>query len=40
MITHDDRFFSVADRVVKLEDGRILYDAEPEPSAAAITHLP
>jgi putative ATP-binding cassette transporter len=40
VITHDDRFFSVANRVVKLEDGRILYDAEPEPSAAAITHLP
>lgn len=28
VISHDDRYFSVADRIVKLEQGRIVHDAQ------------
>ena len=32
VISHDDRFFGVADRVVKLEDGKIVEAATPHPT--------
>ncbi len=28
MITHDDRYFDLASRIVKLEDGRVVSDRE------------
>jgi len=31
-ITHDDRYFHCADRIVKLEQGRLVADNRPEPA--------
>ena len=39
VISHDDRYFSVADWVIKLEDGRLVQDrleSRPEPAPAAL----
>ncbi len=34
-ITHDDRYFGLADRLLKLEDGAVVYDGPPAASARA-----
>jgi putative ATP-binding cassette transporter len=34
VISHDDRYFDVADRILKLEEGRLL---APEPAASAVS---
>lgn len=37
VISHDDRYFHLGDRLVKMESGRIVYDGEPiAPEAAAL----
>ena len=36
VITHDDRYFAVADRVVKLEMGKLVGDAPPAAAAGAV----
>ena len=36
VISHDDRYYHVADRIVKLDEGRIRYDGEPPRVAAPI----
>jgi ABC-type siderophore export system fused ATPase/permease subunit len=33
VISHDDRYFHVADRVIKLEAGRVISDIAENPSA-------
>ncbi|PEH86253.1 ABC transporter ATP-binding protein [Burkholderia gladioli] len=35
VVSHDDRYFHVADRLIKLERGRIAFDKAPEPNPAA-----
>jgi putative pyoverdin transport system ATP-binding/permease protein len=35
VITHDDRYFEVADRVIKLDYGKVVYDGPPEGRTAA-----
>ncbi|HVT60618.1 MAG TPA: cyclic peptide export ABC transporter [Thermoanaerobaculia bacterium] len=40
VITHDDRYFHVADRIVKLDYGRIEYDLPPAPPAISRSPLP
>jgi putative ATP-binding cassette transporter len=35
VISHDDRYYRVADRIVKLERGKIEYDIRREPSVVA-----
>jgi putative ATP-binding cassette transporter len=37
-ITHDDKYFSVADRVVKLDYGQIEYDSRSDPEAHSLTY--
>ncbi|HKQ08256.1 MAG TPA: cyclic peptide export ABC transporter [Blastocatellia bacterium] len=32
VISHDDRFYHLADRIIKLESGQLEYDKRPEPS--------
>lgn len=40
VISHDDRYFSVADRIVKLEQGRIVQDEQLDVSAFAPSAVP
>jgi putative ABC transport system ATP-binding protein len=39
-VTHDPRLEAYADRVIHLEDGRILDDRRADPGAAAAVHNP
>ncbi|GIV96836.1 MAG: ABC transporter ATP-binding protein [Herpetosiphonaceae bacterium] len=36
VITHDDRYFHTADRIIKLDDGKVVYD---RPAAEALSEL-
>jgi putative pyoverdin transport system ATP-binding/permease protein len=36
VISHDDRYFHLGDRLVKMESGRIVYDGEPVSPEAAV----
>jgi putative ATP-binding cassette transporter len=40
VISHDDRYFGVADRIIKLEQGRIVHDAQLDIPAYAPSALP
>jgi putative pyoverdin transport system ATP-binding/permease protein len=40
VISHDDRYFSMADRIIKLEQGKIVQDAQLDLSAYAPSTLP
>jgi putative ATP-binding cassette transporter len=40
VISHDDRFFHLADRVIKLEEGRIVGEERPSSAAAPAEHRP
>ncbi len=37
VVSHDDRYFDAADRIIRLEDGRIIEDRQIGPSAAVAT---
>jgi len=39
VITHDDKYFDFADRIIKLDYGRIISQSEPEPSVPALAPL-
>jgi putative ABC transport system ATP-binding protein len=34
IVTHDNRVFDLADRIIEIEDGRIVGDRRPEQAAA------
>jgi putative pyoverdin transport system ATP-binding/permease protein len=38
VISHDDRYFALADRSIKLDDGQIVANAQQESGHAAIAH--
>jgi putative pyoverdin transport system ATP-binding/permease protein len=40
VISHDDRYYSLADRVIKLESGKLEYDQQlsPEEAEVAVVH--
>jgi len=40
VISHDDRYYGLADRVIKLESGRVEYDGEVEQQAANLGAAP
>jgi putative ATP-binding cassette transporter len=40
VITHDDRYYHLADRVVKLEDGKLFYDQQTAFSPLASINVP
>ncbi|HEX2252449.1 MAG TPA: cyclic peptide export ABC transporter [Thermoanaerobaculia bacterium] len=39
-ISHDDRYFDVGDRLLKLEDGQVVYDGPPTAAAGAAAAVP
>jgi putative ATP-binding cassette transporter len=40
VITHDDRYYHLADRVIKLEDGKLHYDQQPAFSPLSSINIP
>lgn len=40
VITHDDRYYHLADRVIKLEDGKLYYDQQPAYSPLSSIKIP
>jgi putative ABC transport system ATP-binding protein len=39
IVTHDNRIFDLADRIIEIEDGRIVGDRRPDPNGAAAERL-
>jgi putative ATP-binding cassette transporter len=40
VISHDDRYYSAADRIIKLERGQIVYDKQSDASSYEISEIP
>ncbi len=40
VVSHDDRYFETADRIIRLNDGRIAEDSRPSSHASAVDAAP